>query len=153
MVETDPLVSFEATMSSENKIDQGADSARAPGKTAGNVWAAIVRGILGGLVGGVLGYFAFEWLLKHGLYALVLPGSLVGMGCGLASRRKVWALGALSALGAVVVGVLTDWNSLAAPNPTLLGHVGALAHRHLQAGLILLAAAISFYFGLGRDRR
>jgi hypothetical protein len=142
-------------MSSDNEGAQGAESTPAPTKTVRNLWPAILRGILGGVLGGVLGFFAFEWLLSHGYYALVLPGSLVGMGCGLASGRKVMALGVLSALGALVVGVLTDWNSLAAPNPSLIGHAATLIqpHRHLPGALILVAVAISFYFGMGRDRR
>jgi predicted transporter len=116
---------------------------------------AILRGIAGGAVGGVLGYFVFDWALTQGYYALVLPGSLVGIGCGLASRRKLLAMGVLSAIGAFAVGALADWNSLANPSPTVLEHLGTLLqpNRRMPAILIFAGVAISFYFGIGRDRR
>ena len=47
-----------------------------------------LRGVLGGAVGGVVGYLLFRWLLTKGFYALVMPGALLGLGAGLATRGK-----------------------------------------------------------------
>jgi L-aminopeptidase/D-esterase-like protein len=126
-----------------------------PSHSRRNVWVAAARGFCGGAVGGGLGYLAFRWMLTQGYYALVLPGALIGMGAGLGSGRRMLSLGLLSAVGALVVGVVADWNSLIAPAPTFLGHVATLldANRRTPAILILVGVAISFYFGIGRDRR
>jgi len=40
----------------------------------------LLAGILGVGAGGVLGYFAFFWIARQGLYAPMLPGGLVGLG-------------------------------------------------------------------------
>ena len=42
----------------------------------------------GAATGGAIGYFAFFLLASQGLYALVLPGALVGLGFGALSRRR-----------------------------------------------------------------
>jgi hypothetical protein len=135
-------------MSQENQPEQRS-------KSRGPLGLAMVRGIVGGTVGGVLGYFVFDWALTQGYYALVLPGSLVGIGCGLASGRKLLALGILSAIGALLVGALADWNSLANPSPTIWEHAATLlqANRRMTAILILVSVVLAFYFGIGRDRR
>jgi hypothetical protein len=142
-------------MSQENPIEGSAGAARPHDKPGSSLWPAILRGIAGGASGGALGYFVFDWALTQGYYALVLPGSLVGLGCGLASGRKVLALGILSAVGAFAVGVLADWNSLANPSPTILGHLATLlqSNRQMAALLILVSVALSFYFGIGRNRQ
>jgi hypothetical protein len=152
---SDPFSCFEATMSPDN---QAAESARprAPVRAAPPLWLAMLRGVVGGAVGGFLGYHAFKWLiLNHGLYAMVLPGALVGIGCGLASGRKAIALGVLSAIGAFLVSVLANWHVLAEPSPTFLEQITTLVepHRRMTALLILVGVAIAFYFGIGRDRR
>jgi hypothetical protein len=140
-------------MAQEHQVESSGAAPRAEQRSS--PWAAIARGILGGAVGGALGYFAFDWMLTRGYYALVLPGSLVGLGCGLASRRKLIGLGALSAVAALAIGALADWNSLAEPSPTFLEHLATLLrpNRRIPAFLILASVVISFYFGLGRDRR
>jgi hypothetical protein len=128
----------------------------APARSAPPLWLAVLRGLAGGAVGGFLGYHAFVWLvLNQGLYALVLPGALVGLGCGLASGRKVIALGVLSAVGAFLVSALANWHVLQEPSPTFLEQITTLfqPHRRTTASLILIGVAIAFYFGIGRDRR
>ena len=45
-------------------------------------------GLAGGIVGGVLGYLLFMVIVRQEFYAIVLPGALVGIGCGALSGRK-----------------------------------------------------------------
>ncbi len=46
--------------------------------------------ILGALIGGAIGYFAFDFVLTQGLYALVLPGALAGLGAGVVRNHSRW---------------------------------------------------------------
>jgi hypothetical protein len=66
------------------------------------------RVFAGAIVGGLVGYFAFFWLLRHGYYALMLPGALVGIGAGV--FRSASRLTPLScALIALALGYFTEW--------------------------------------------
>ena len=44
---------------------------------------------IGALAGGTLGYFAFFWIAAQGLYALVLPGGLLGLGAGIGKSQDL----------------------------------------------------------------
>ena len=50
-------------------------------------------GLAGAVAGGAIGYFVFMWMARQGFYAMILPGALLGLGCGLASRRRSAVLG------------------------------------------------------------
>ena len=45
-------------------------------------------GLIGGAVGGLVGYFLVGWVSRQGFYAMILPGALVGLGCGQASPTR-----------------------------------------------------------------
>jgi hypothetical protein len=46
--------------------------------------------IAGAIVGGAIGCWVFSWLLDQGLYGLVLPGGLLGIGAGFAKARSIF---------------------------------------------------------------
>jgi hypothetical protein len=54
--------------------------------------------LAGAIVGGALGYWAFFWVAAQGLYGMILPGGLMGLGAGVFKNHSVWV--------AVVCGVL-----------------------------------------------
>jgi len=60
--------------------------------------------------GGVLGYLAFWGLLSQGLYALAIPGGLLGIGAGMYARRRSMALGVVCGVAALVLGLMTFWS-------------------------------------------
>jgi hypothetical protein len=64
--------------------------------------------LAGALVGGLIGYFAFIWIAKQGLYALVLPGGLLGIGAGLFRNRSIW-LAVVCGILALALGLYTEW--------------------------------------------
>ena len=66
-------------------------------------------GVVGAIVGGVLGYFAFKWILSQGFYALVVPGGLLGLGCGIAARHPSKIRGIVCAIAALFLGLYTEW--------------------------------------------
>jgi hypothetical protein len=57
--------------------------------------------------GGALGYLGFVALLDQGLYALILPGSLLGLAAGIVRNRSP-AVGVACGVLAVVAGLLAE---------------------------------------------
>lgn len=110
-----------------------------------------LRGLGGAALGGAAGYVLFSLLLKAGLYALVLPGALMGIGCGRLSGVRSAALGAVCGVLATAVGVFVEWrfrpfvadDSL----PFFLQNLTSLS-----LGTLLMISAggvLGFYFGQG----
>ncbi len=66
-------------------------------------------GIVGGIVGGAIGYFVFFLIARQGFYAIVLPGALLGLGCGFLSGIQSNALGVVCGLVALLLGFFTEW--------------------------------------------
>ena len=66
-------------------------------------------GVIGAVVGGYAGYKLFFWIANQGLYALVLPGAAIGMGCGLLARHPSVARGIACAVAALGLGLYTEW--------------------------------------------
>ncbi len=60
------------------------------------------------VAGGVIGYFAFQWLLGYGLYAMILPGGLVGLGAGI-GKSKSLVIAVACGLIALAFGIFTRW--------------------------------------------
>lgn len=117
---------------------------------------AMALGLLGGVAGAVAGHLAFRWLVSGmALYALAVPGVLVGMGCGVMSRQRSWLLAAISAVLAAAVCFYSEWRLFPfAANEGLgyfLRHLGDLT----PLTKLNLAAAVLFggWFGLGRPHR
>jgi hypothetical protein len=68
-----------------------------------------VLGLVGGLVGGYVGYHLFFWITRQGFYALILPGALLGLGCGALARHHSTARGVVCAAAALALGIYTAW--------------------------------------------
>ena len=69
--------------------------------------------LIGAAAGGAIGFFAFGWLLRQGYYAMVLPGAMVGIGCGLLSRRDSLVRGILCGLAGLALGLFCEWKHAA----------------------------------------
>lgn len=66
-------------------------------------------GLCGAVAGGTIGYFAFFWIVNQGFYALIVPGGLLGIGCGLLARQPSHTRGLVCAVAAVALGFFTEW--------------------------------------------
>ena len=114
----------------------------------------IALGITGSVIGGVVGHFLFFWVARQGLYAIVLPGALLGLGCGALSNRRSLALAIMCAVLGLLLGLFTEWRfapfAKDASLPFFLAHVHQL--NPMSQILIVLGAAFAFWFGLGYDR-
>jgi len=68
-------------------------------------------GLIGAVLGGVVGYFAFVWILKQGFYAGVLPGAMIGIGCGMLARHPSLLRGVLCGLAGLAFGFWCEWKT------------------------------------------
>ncbi len=106
-------------------------------------------GVIGAIVGGLAGHFVCAWIARQGFYALVLPGAFVGLGCSLLARHQSTARGVACGVGAVALGLYTEWSLFPWLTDGSLGYF--LAHlRDLKAVtwiMIGLGGAIAYYLG------
>lgn len=109
-------------------------------------------GIVGAMVGGAAGYFVFSLLLQNGFYAMVLPGTLIGLGCGLLSGMKSNLLGMICAATALLLGIYTEGHLLPfVADDSFAFFVANLHHLPLtHMIMIALGALFAFWFGKGR---
>jgi hypothetical protein len=112
----------------------------------------LVRGMAGAVAGGVIGYFLFRLLYKNGLYGIMIPGALLGLGAGLAARGKSAPLGILCAVAAVGLGILSEWTiGPFKKDPSLAFFVTHVHHLPaVKLMLMALGAACAYWFGQGR---
>ena len=112
-------------------------------------------GIVGGLVGGALGYFAFIFLARQGFYAMMLPGTLLGLGCGILSGVRSNVLGILCGLLAVLLGIFTEWRFAPFIDDKsfafFITHVNDL--RSMTLIMISAGGLLAYWLGKGREGR
>jgi hypothetical protein len=110
-------------------------------------------GLVGAVGGCAVGCVAFFLLARVGIYALVLPGALLGVGCGALSGGKANSLGAACGLLAVLAGILTEWWFAPFITDSSLGyfitHLGDLTPRTIAS--IAGGGVFGFWFGRGRE--
>ena len=66
-------------------------------------------GLVGAAIGGVLGFYTFRWLSTTGFYGLAIPGSFLGLGCGLLAQHRSPLRGVFCAVAALVLSLFTEW--------------------------------------------
>jgi hypothetical protein len=110
-----------------------------------------LRGVLGGAVGAFVGYVAFRWLWRHGFYGLMLPGALLGFGCGSLAQHPSALRGVFCALAAAAVGMYAEWTvSWFVPNDGFF----YMAQHFLEketVTIIMYVGGILLAFWLGKD--
>lgn len=115
----------------------------------------IALGLLGAAVGGCLGYFAFTWIASQGFYALMLPPGLLGIGAGLASRRRSRPLAIICAVAGLVLGIFTEWRHAPFMWDKSFGYFLTHVHQLQPVTLIMIAVGtyLAYSLALGRERR
>ena len=113
----------------------------------------VVRGVVGAVVGGVVGLVVFDWLANQGLYALVLPGAALGLGCTLSLQKTSNLAGILCGLAAVPLGILCEWKALPFIADDSLSYFLANLHqlRTVTWIMIGIGAVFAYWIGKGRD--
>jgi hypothetical protein len=109
---------------------------------------------LGGAVcGGAVGYAAFWLLARMGIYGLVLPGALLGLGGGALAGGYSNRIGIVCGGLALVAGILTEWRFAPFRADASLGYF--ITHLQDLSTLTLVTMAggglFGFWFGRGRE--
>jgi hypothetical protein len=106
-------------------------------------------GLIGAAAGGVLGFYTFGWLEDHGFYGLAIPGSFLGLGCGLLAQHRSWARGILCGAAAFALSLFTEWKFHPfVDDPSfsyMVAHLKDL--RSVTMLMIGLATVIAFWVG------
>jgi hypothetical protein len=111
----------------------------------------ILRGVGGAIGGAALGYVLVSLLFHRGLYGIMLPGVLIGMGAGFAARSRSQVLGIVCAVLAVGATLFTDWHVRFSVNntfPFFLSHLHTLGAVPLV--MMVLGVIAAYWFGQGR---
>jgi len=66
------------------------------------------KNLLGGVVGGLIGLLIFEWFLRYGLFAMIAPGGLLGVGASF-FRHRFKALPLITGVAALLLGMYAEW--------------------------------------------
>lgn len=110
-----------------------------------------VLGLIGAVAGGVLGYYTFMWIVGQGFYGLMIPGALLGLGCGLLSQHTSHLRGVACAAAACILGLYTEWKfapfKADASFAYLVGHAVELK----PLTQIMIVAGAFFAYWLGKD--
>ena len=113
-----------------------------------NYLYAAIAGVLGALIGA----FAFDWLLSQGLYAMILPGALLGTGVGLGIQQHNLAVGFIAGVAALSLGVYLEWIYLPfiadESFSFFMQNITQIDPAHLI--MILAGGFAGFWFGQGR---
>jgi hypothetical protein len=110
-------------------------------------------GLIGGAIGGALGYYAFFFMVRQGLYPMVLPGALVGPGCGALLGTKSNAMGIACGVCALLLGFFIEWQFAPFVTDRSLSYFITHIHqlRSMTLILIVIGALLGFAFGRGRE--
>ena len=110
-------------------------------------------GLAGAAMGGALGHFLFIVIYHQGFYAMILPGALLGMGCGLLSGRRSIGLGIVCALLALGLGLWTEWKyfPFKADGSFLYFLKNIQKLNAITLIMIALRGFAGYWFGCGRE--
>jgi hypothetical protein len=116
-----------------------------------------IPGLIGGALGGVAGYFFSRCIMSYGREAPLVPGALVGLGCGILSRSDSRARGVVCAIEALVIGLYIRFLLFDPPFEYDGSFIGYLSHVPELPGLTLvmlgIGAAMGFWWGRERILR
>jgi hypothetical protein len=116
---------------------------------------SIVRGAIGAILGALAGAALFVGLSKIGLYTLIAPGALAGIGAAWMSRVHSPLVGAISLVVGAVATVLSEWSQFPFIADNSLIYFVQNLHKLRSMALLLGGIGIlaAFYFGKGHDDR
>ena len=110
------------------------------------------RAIMGLIGGGALGCIGF-YLMRHlGLYAMIVPGAMIGLGCGAQAGGRSIALGVVAAVVSLALGIVIEWYFFPfIADKSLSYFLQNLSGLTLRAKIMIAAGAFAgFWFGRGR---
>ncbi len=106
-------------------------------------------GLLGAIGGGVLGYYTFQWIVHQGFYGLMIPGALLGLGCGMLSHHPSPLRGVACAAAAIMLALYAEWTAFPFKADPSFGFLVMHAHelKPITQLMIVLGAVFAYWFG------
>lgn len=110
-----------------------------------------LKSALGAVIGAILGYYLFRLIYQQGFYGMMIPGALLGLGCGWLSNRASRARGVACGAAALVLSLFIEWKF----RPFVVD--GSLGYflRHLGdltgVSMLMIAAGSAFAYWFGRE--
>ena len=119
--------------------------------TSGERILDTVLSIIGGATGAFFGYHIFFWLLGQGFYGMMIPGAMLGLGCGLLARQRSQLRGVVCGVLALGLAVFTEWKAFPfAKDDSLMYLVSHLTDK-TPIKLLMIALGVVFAYWLGKD--
>lgn len=107
---------------------------------------------LGGVIGGFLGSLIFAWVLKQGLYAMILPGALVGFGASFGKSSSM-LVPIVCGISALLLGFFCEWKHFPFTADASLGYFLQHLHQLRPITLIMIVAGGFLGFWIPFRRR
>ncbi len=107
--------------------------------------------LVGAVAGGVLGYYTFGWIYHHGFYGMMIPGALLGLGCGLVAPGPSQVRGILCAVAGLALGLFTEWSYRPFNADSGLGYFLRNIPSLTPLALGMIPAGAFFAYWLGKD--
>ena len=106
-------------------------------------------GLAGAVVGGVVGFYTYKWLANQGIYGKMIPGALLGLGCGLFARHRSIPRGVACGIAALALSLAVEWSYFhsATTVTEFLTQVKDLG----TVDLLMIGGATFIAFWLGKD--
>lgn len=115
----------------------------------------LVLGLVGAVIGGVAGFFAFQWILSQGFYALIIPPALLGLTAGFCARGRSVPLAVICGFAGLALAMFTEWNSFPWGNDKtfvyFLAHVTSL--KPITLIMMVIGTIASYRLALGMDQK
>ncbi len=108
-------------------------------------------GLIGALAGGYLGYLGFGWFYQRGFYAMIMPGALLGLGCGLLARHPSTIRGVACALGAVALSLHIEWRYFPFIADDSRGYFLTHVHQVNSVHLLMIGVGAVIAYWVGKD--
>ncbi len=125
-----------------------------PPNTA-NTAKTLARGLLGAAIGGCVGHFLFQWILRQGFHAIMVPPALLGGMAGLFAGRRSQPLAIGCAMAGLLLGLFTEWRFFIFGFEDS-GFLYFLTHLYklnqVVLGLLALGTFLCYRLALGRDQ-
>lgn len=110
-----------------------------------------LKSALGAVIGATLGYYLFQLIYHQGFYGMMIPGALLGLGCGWLSSRSSQARGVVCGVAALALSLFTEWKF----RPFIADASFGYFVRHLGdltgISMVMIAAGSGFAYWFGRE--
>lgn len=112
----------------------------------------LLAGLVGAVVGGIVGFFIYQWLFNNGYSGPVVPPACVGLGFGLAARKRHIAFGFISAVLAVGATMFTVWKIRLVDGTSFTDFLEWYMDKNTFGWvMVAIGIAMAFSFGMGRE--